>query len=145
MNWGKSITITFFVFGGLLATMVVISMQQDVDLVSEDYYKEEIEYQTHINKVKNFNKLDAKPVIQCSNEIKSCTIQFPKSMEVADLSGTVHFFRPSGSHHDKLFSLEPGEHIFKFNTEELISGLWTVKVEWSTEGKDYYFEQNIGL
>ena len=52
MNWGNKIMLSFSVFVAIIITMVVVSMKQDVFLVSEDYYDKEVKYQNQIDKMK---------------------------------------------------------------------------------------------
>ena len=49
MSWGWKITILYLGFVGMILTFVIASTQQDFHLVSEDYYAEEIAYQTRID------------------------------------------------------------------------------------------------
>jgi hypothetical protein len=53
MNWGYKIAITFILFGALIIFMVVKSFQQNIDLVTDDYYQEELKYQQQIDKLEN--------------------------------------------------------------------------------------------
>ena len=49
MSWGKGIAIALTVFILFIATLVTIIIRQKVDLVSEDYYTQEINYQQEID------------------------------------------------------------------------------------------------
>ena len=54
MNWGKGVTIAFILFVGFIMFMVVGAFRENFDLVSDDYYLEEINYQDKINQKANF-------------------------------------------------------------------------------------------
>ena len=49
MNWGKGIIIVMSSFVIFILTLVFILMSTRVDLTSEDYYKQEINFQKEIN------------------------------------------------------------------------------------------------
>ena len=68
MNWGTKIVFSFIAFAGLIITMVVISMRQDVSLVAKDYYVQEIAYQDQIDKIQNQKALESEPTIKLSQE-----------------------------------------------------------------------------
>ena len=54
LNWGHYIVIGFIGFVILILFMVFRSYQHNNDLVSEDYYAEEIAFQDVIDKKSNF-------------------------------------------------------------------------------------------
>ena len=58
MNWGVKIVISFVFFIGLLFGLVYISMNQDISLVSENYYEQELAYEDQIQRIKNTNNLE---------------------------------------------------------------------------------------
>ena len=64
MNWGTRIIIMYVGFVALIITLVVVSMRQQVDLVTPDYYAKELKYQTNIDKTKNYNEL--KTSLKCT-------------------------------------------------------------------------------
>ena len=63
MNWGNKIAISFIIFIGIIVTMVVISMKQDISLVSTDYYEQEIAYQDQIDRMERTRGLEKQPEI----------------------------------------------------------------------------------
>ena len=54
-NWGTKIALSFVGFCGLMIFMTVKSFNTDFHLVTEDYYAEELQYQDHIDRVKNLS------------------------------------------------------------------------------------------
>lgn len=142
MNWGTRIFISYLVFAVIVFTMVFISMNQDINLVSADYYKREIEYEDQIQRIKNTQALLEAPEISFDRAKLMVSVQFPKSVPGNDVSGSIHLFRPSDSSLDKKYRLELDE-----SGEQNISvvghsiGLWKVKLDWEYEGTEYYQEQ----
>ena len=59
MDWGKGIILTLTAFAGIIISMVVICVRQDdIHLVTQNYYEEEIKYQDQIDKMVNASMLD---------------------------------------------------------------------------------------
>ena len=146
MNWGYKIFFTFLVFGAMIITMVVISVRQDVNLVSEDYYQKELDFQSQIDKSRNYNNLSEKPEFIFNKEDGSCILSFPDELVKTSIKGTVHFYRPSSSVHDKIFSLDlEGNTSVEMDINGLIEGMWKIKVDWTDGNQGYYFEKPVYL
>jgi len=140
MNWGKRIVIVFVLFIGLIATLVTISMRQDVSLVAKDYYVQEIAYQDQIERIQNKNDMNIQPRLEQKDGLIVLTIKD------LDLQGEIHFFRPSNAKLDKKYTLklnESGEQLFSATDFE--KGLWRVKINWNNKGKEYYSEHSVVL
>ena len=60
MNWGNRIILVFVCFIAFILSMVTRAFQQDFDLVAEDYYAQELNYQK--KKVNYYNILCKIPV-----------------------------------------------------------------------------------
>ena len=144
MNWGKSIILVFALFAALIISMVVISMQHEVNLVAPNYYEEELAYEDQINRIRNFNSLEIKPTIsQKGNQI---VLTFPMAIADQMKSGEIHFFRPSDQSIDKKIEIKLDENYRQsFNTGALGAGLWKTKLRWKSASQEYFFEQKIVL
>lgn len=142
MNWGKWIIVAFVLFVAFIATLVTVCMRQDVDLVSKDYYKEELEYQEQIVRIANTNQLESKPVIQRTQEYLEVNfIQF-KEIE----RGHIQLFNPSDPKKDKTFILKPsdtGKQIFAIN--DVAKGMYRARMQWLMNGKEYYLETIVNI
>ncbi len=140
MNWGYRIVLTFVLFIALIATLVVISMRQDVNLVAEDYYKQEIEYQDQIDRLQRTSELSQQPEITLNRQRESLLVAL--NQEDID-EGEIVFFRPSDSSKDRVVAISSVDH--EISTGGWDRGLWTVKLHWVSNGKEYYTEQTITL
>lgn len=146
MNWGRGIILAFVGFALVITTLVVISMKQEVNLVSPDYYKQEIAYQDQIHRLENFNALDEKPVVkkESSNVL---LIKFPLELSNDFVSGNFLLFRPSSSKLDKKFKLDLDNNgAQRVSLENLSKGIWKVKLSWKGKNdKEYYSESILNL
>ncbi|GGZ14761.1 cytochrome Cbb3 oxidase maturation protein CcoH [Echinicola pacifica] len=141
MNWGTGIVIVFICFTGLLFTLVGICMQQeDIHLVSTNYYADEINYQEHINQLTNAAELDAK-VMNYDRNSKILTLALE-----AESKGELHLFRPSDAGMDRRIAVQSQQGSFQeIDLTSLQQGYWKVKLTWTEEGKGYYEERKIYL
>ena len=60
MNWGNKILVVFVAFGSMISYMVYRCVKTPVNLVSEQYYKDELAYQNVIDGTKRANALSGK-------------------------------------------------------------------------------------
>lgn len=144
MNWGHKILFSFIAFTMFLGVLVYKSFQSKVNLVSQDYYKQEIVFQDQINKIENELALEKSVGIVHNSRLNELLIIFPRELEVKSASLTL--YRPSDASMDRSWDLQlDQENADKISTESLSGGLWQVQVEWSDQSTSYYKEQNIFL
>lgn len=141
-NWGTGILLVIIVFVGTLLSMVYFSFQQKINLVTEDYYPKTLKYQEQIDRIKNTNSLAEKPKIELKG--KTIFIRYPNDFSGESHKGTIHVYRPSDFELDHKFKIEIKENKTQnIEINELIKGLYKVKLTWSAVGKEFYFEENI--
>jgi hypothetical protein len=141
-NWGISIAIICVGFVLLCVVTAVIFMNQDVELVSNNYYEKEIKYQDNINILKHTRDLQADVKIECSGNL--ITLQFPGFLNSAPKSGNILFFRPSGGKNDFRIPVSPDSNgIQIINSEKLKKGLWKIGVDWKSDNDQFYSEKSI--
>ncbi|NNG27607.1 MAG: nitrogen fixation protein FixH [Ignavibacteriaceae bacterium] len=142
ISWGTGIVIAFAIFMGVTVSTAVYLMNQDVNLVADDYYDQEIKYQQQIDRINRTNKLDEKNIIVFNGSAINVTI--PESLIGRDLTGEIYFYRPSDKTSDIKIPLYPdtlGLQVIPVSSLE--KGLWAVKVNWLTGDNEYYAEERI--
>lgn len=141
MNWGKWVVASFVIFAGFIGIIVVISMRQDVNLVSRNYYQDELAYQQKLDRKNNTEQLLAKPEISILDN-KYLKISFPEAKFIEQ--GVVQVFRPSSDKLDQQFKLQASaDSVQLFQLSPLKRGAYRVKLEWTMEGTDYYLEKFV--
>ena len=146
MNWGWKIVVVYSAFVMMTLFMVFFFMRQKVDLVADDYYKQEIEYQEQINKISNANALEEPVGFDYLAEDRAVIITFPVEHAGIGLEGKIHFYRPANADEDKIFNINPqanGKQ--KIAVGSLSKGLWKVKITWAFGEKDFYNEETVIL
>lgn len=144
MNWGYKIVIASALFMGYIVFLVTKCFQQDVSLVDKHYYKEEIEYQAQIQKIKNANQSEDLSIklISSSNNV---ALQFNNGVQT-NFTGTIQLFRPSNDKMDRIIPLKLDDSGLQLiPTSQLAKGLWKLKVTWSNGESDFYKEEVLVL
>jgi len=144
-HWGHGITLTFIVFVVFILAMIFKSTENNIHLVSEDYYNDELRFQEKIDKIQNTKLLAAKPTFVLSG--RELVLTFPQDLlGGGPLKGTVTLFRPSDSRFDKDFELRlSDEGVQKIDLQKTLSGFYKVQLEWTDHAKTYYTEKEITL
>ena len=142
MSWGWKIALLYSGFVLFILFMVFKSVQQDFYLVSEDYYKQEIEYQKVIDGMKNARSLGDEFDIKYDIKTQILKINFPEE-QTGKIKGEIYFFRPSDSKMDIRISIRTDDQgKMEIKTGSLQRGLWKLKVLWSQNGNNYFFERD---
>lgn len=143
MNWGLRIILLYTAFVGGMLFLVYKCTQQSVDLVSTDYYAQELKFQDKIDRLNNSEKLDVKLAVVYSSEHSNIQIVFPESSTSKNTTGEIVLFRPDNSKLDFKIPIDITDGIQNISTEKLSKGLWRVKSSWSTNDTPYYQEEKI--
>ena len=81
MNWGTKIILAFAGFIAVIFTLAYISMGQDVNLVSKDYYVQELAYEEQIQRIRNTQSLEQKPTLVIDRKTYKAHLVFPASLK----------------------------------------------------------------
>ncbi len=139
MNWGKSIALFYTLFVVAILSVVAFSFTQDVNIISEDYYQQEIAYEEQIERLKNTNELEVEPGVELvRNHVK---VVFADNLKP---KGNILFFRPSDGSKDWHVPISlgaDGTQQIDFSTRQ--QGKWIVKLLWRDGDKEYYKEFSL--
>ena len=143
--WPIAIVTSFILFAGLIFGSMYFMIKQDVDLVTEDYYAQEVAFQDHINKEQNTHRDGKAPEFEVDRELGLMTIGFilDPSLDV-DPEGKIHFFRPSDADLDQELAVnvdESGRMLIPLNM--LHKGYWRIRIEWQEGEVEYFHEEEI--
>jgi hypothetical protein len=137
MNWGKAIILSFILFAAFILTIVYRMMTQQVDLVKDDYYKEELNYQQQINRISNAKHHEA-AILKHSPETNQINVSLPADAK----KGEITFFRPSDKNLDFKKTFD-NTHSLQLSTKNMAKGRWKVQIFWSDNQQEYYKEEEI--
>ena len=139
-HWGYGIALFFSSFVAFILFAVFSSTKENIHLVTEDYYNEELAYQQRIDEINNTNSLNGRVSMRMNNN--ALEIAFPSELVGNAIEGNIYLFRPSDSGLDKKFDLninEEGKQLV--NVEDVTKGYYRIKLEWKFNGKSYFEEE----
>lgn len=140
MNWGKSIVVAFILFASFIGVLVSVCLRQDIALVADDYYEQELRYQDQLDRVYNTANLAVKPEIRLKD--KSLEVEFSRFKDIT--SGSVEVFRPSDQRFDRRFKLGNSNLVIQeFDVSNLPTGMYKVRLQWAMDDKEYFLESMI--
>jgi len=142
--WPLGIFAAFGLFFVGMASVVVIAATHRDHLVNDNYYEQELKYQSQIDSAARTEKSGA--TITFDSAKSSIFIAVPAAQLAQKFSGTIELYRPSESKLDRKFLLEPmtdGRQML--DVSKLAGGLWLVRVKWNAGGQDYFLEQKIKI
>jgi len=142
ISWGTGIVIGIIIFVVISVSMTVFFMTQDVNLVTDKYYENSLEYQEEIDKQSRTKSLDEQVKINFDGTV--ITILFPSDYIKKNISGEIYFYRPSNPSLDiRLPLLVSKEGSQRIPVERLEKGYWRLKLNWLMDGNGYYSESAI--
>jgi hypothetical protein len=143
MNAGNWIVVTFVLFATFIGGLVTVCVRQDVNLVSKDYYKEELAYQDQVTRINNTNSLSQKPTV---NVIEADVIEVKFDSITSITKGTLKLFCPSDPTMDREFNLLPlADYKRKVEIRSLKKGMYRARIYWENEEQKFYYEATINI
>jgi hypothetical protein len=145
-RWGKGIWI--FIAGFVLFILILVAFAsfQTFHLVEKDYYRKEINYQERIDKIKRTATLNNGVIVSQDQTGRILNIQFDDDLDFENITGKIHFFRPSDARLDYFVPIQINDSgIQTIDLDGKEKGMWRVKIEWVIDDSGYYYEDIIVL
>jgi hypothetical protein len=143
INWGWGIVIFLLIFVGSVGYRIFIAAQQQINLVTPDYYPKGITHEEEILKKANYEALSNK--LEVKQSAGSLIVAVPGQKLNAPMSGTILIYRPSDFKEDSLFSFHFSDSIRTYNisTDFMKKGLYEVQVDWHEDSIFYYAVESV--
>jgi len=144
INWGTGIVIAFVAFISFIMYFIITMMtdsKYDHDLVTEDYYKQELQFQNDINKETNAKSLAEN--ISWKKTDEGLIIIFPENLQKENITGKVFLYRPSNKQFDFEMPISLSNHNLLIPDKRLLDGRWNIKVDWQYNGKNYLYKKEV--
>ena len=143
-NWGHKLTLGFLAFAGMIVYMVVQSMNTRYELVSNEYYKDELQYQQVIDGTSRANQLGSRASITQQND--ELVIQLPAEMQQKTITGSLWFYNATDSKKDKKMALQVNDNAAQsIDSKLFLPGNYTAKLSWTSNGETYYSEVPVTI
>ncbi len=143
-SWGTGIVLAFAAFITFILYFVYIAStdnQANHDLVTREYYKEELVYQKEIDAEKN--ALAYAREITTKKTEEGLQIVFPENFEFNGIEANVSLYRPSNKHLDFDLPVSLSKPHLLIPDKQLLDGRWDIRIRWSADGRDYLVKKSI--
>ena len=142
MNWGYKILTTIIIFVVGMLGMVYISMRQTNEMLDDNYYSREQEYQSLLDAEKALKPLLRDPLIV--QDDRDVTIQLPEDTFEQLQNGSVVFLKPDDKSKDVSFVLSPdASGKYKIGKSGLVRGMYKIRVKWENGSRLFYSDDNF--
>jgi hypothetical protein len=142
--WPHAIIAWFVIFAAAMAAWITVAVQQNLDLVRDDYYEEDVRFQRQLDRLNRSAALRGEVTVHHDATKGEVTLQLPAAHRSSAPGGTIQFYRPSNASLDFQLPLAiDADGRQRIRTESLRDGLWRMRVQWTVAGSEYYFEQII--
>lgn len=139
MSWGYKIAFLYLGFVALITTMIVLSMRERIDLVTADYYEQELHYQDRIDAIDRTTAL--REALTWELNGRSLLLRFPRDLQGRAVSGSIFFFRPSDQRMDQTMTIPPtASDSCILPLDNLHRGMYRMQISWRSGSTNYYNE-----
>jgi hypothetical protein len=143
LTWGHKLIFVFILFGSMMTYMVCRSFGTRVDLVSREYYNDELAYQELIDGAQTVS--DKGAGLKLTFHGRVVTVQAADSGALPT-KGTAWFYCVSDSDKDQRISLGESSLGTRALAGVLLKeGRYIAKLRWSTAEGDFYSEKKFNL
>ena len=136
ISWGTKIALLYISFVVMIISLVAASSRKKVDLVSDNYYQQEVDFQQRIDAEQARAGLrDSVTLEAAPNYI---TLVFPQTFRTKKLTADIHFYAIANGDADKSFVLTTTDGKLSIDRYKLARVPYEVQVSWKVDGIAYY-------
>ena len=143
-TWAHGIIVAMLSFMLFILGMIFFFTQnwQNAEMVSDNYYEEELHYQTIIDAKNRANALVEQPKYEITNN--GIKLSFPQNINNANTTFHFDLYRTDDKNLDikKDFQLEVG-NAYIIPSKVLVPGNYTLKLHWKQSGLDYQKDYDV--
>lgn len=144
INWGTRILLLYVGFITLIGVLVWKSTHTKVNLVTEDYYAQELIFQKKLDAERATNLLVQKPVINATQD--ELTVLFPGPFSEKQIDANLHLYYAPDAALDLQFEhLHARNGRLNISRKDIPALKYIAKLSWTCEGTAYYQESPINL
>lgn len=138
--WPLAIIGSFLFFGAFIFFMVFLMSREKVDLVSPTYYKEEIAFQSQIDK-QNYTRTQGKSF---SWKIVNDELQIQVPGANTFTQGKLNFLYLADAEKDLQINFKANEvGLLILPIQQFKKGNWVLKLDWVHGGESFFDEQKL--
>jgi len=142
--WPWAIVLTFVLFISGTVSLVVMACSQKVELVSQNYYEQELQFQGQLDRMNRASQLTAPAKISYDPVRKLIAISLPPEHQGRNVTGCIDLYRPSAAGQDRRLALQTDAHGSQnLDATQFGIGLWKLRLSWQVDGREYFHEQQV--
>lgn len=141
LSWGYKITFVYVIFVAGIGLLVFKASREKFDLVTKDYYDEELKYQQVIDQAANTAKLSTPLIVEKS--ASELSISFPTEMKNKKKIIDFYLYYPADAKRDFRKSIKLDDNAFTQSLPAAMKGKYELKLSWEVDGVKYYFEKKL--
>lgn len=141
LSWGYKIMFVYIAFVAGIGFLVFKASNQEFDLVTKDYYEQELKYQQVIDQSANASKLSTP--VNIENKEGELKISFPEEMKNKKKLVDFYLYYAADAKKDFRKSFELNENELAQALPVGMKGMYELKLTWEADGVKYYHERKI--
>ena len=143
LNWGVGAFSLFGAFVLMMLSFVYITLQQNIDLVTEDYYEKEVDFDNLQREKANAIRLPEQVTWLIEND--QFVITIPNDSSPSHRVSVV-FYKTSDKSLDRKYEFkQTSDSKLHVPLQDLAQGMYQLQVRWTTEKSKYYHEEGISI
>ncbi len=140
--WPYALIAFFTVLITVIASFVIWSLRQDMELVGADYYDQEMRFQQRIDSIRRAQVFGGQ--ITIVHEAGRITVTLPTAHAAKHPAGILRLYRPSDAKLDREMKLA----VDATGTQQLAvpglrSGLWKARVSWTVGAEEFFRDETL--
>ncbi|MBF5027858.1 FixH family protein [Planobacterium oryzisoli] len=142
-TWGHGVATALGLFILFILSLIFFFTRswQNAELVSTNYYQDELMYQEVIDAKNNADALKEQPSYNQTAE--GITVEFPSTIALDRNTVEFTLFRTDDAKLDINKQVALKNNLLQIPAAVLIPGSYTLKVQWSQQGKPYQIDYDI--
>ncbi|WP_299206139.1 FixH family protein [Brumimicrobium sp.] len=139
MNWGKGITLALIAFMSFIIYMAVVLISKSTDLVTPEYYKDEVQFEKEITAQQNAMNNQSKLDLDLSPEGLFIKLDTPDDVKLLDIT----LYRPNTKDGDIILESK-GKNAF-IEGSQLKKGRYLLTAEWEAQNQSYQMRDTLWI
>jgi hypothetical protein len=125
-------------------TFVTFCSRHPADLISPNYYEDEVKYQGHIDRLQQTRERASLASVSYDTGTRTIMVSIPSEIAAGNPTGQIQLYRPSALNQDQLVKLElDARGRQTLNAAKLLPGLWKIRVSWTVAEHQYFIDQRL--
>jgi hypothetical protein len=142
-HYGHGVMVAMAAFILIMAHFMVRAINNQEELVAQDYYAQELRYQQRIEQLERTMALGRTTVEARKGEL---VITLPTTVHQRAVSGELYLMRTNNARLDHRATVQASaEGRVVVDTSTLPPGAYLMQFDWAVDGKDYFTEERVHL